>query len=260
MRYFLHLAYQGYNFRGWQQQPGAVRTVQGAIEAALQRILKHPVSAVGCGRTDAQVHASQYFLHFDTPAGLPAHFRFILNKTLPDSISVFDVLPVAEKSHARYDARTRQYDYLFHTEKQAFLPQLSALYQEGPLNVAAMEEAAQRLLRYQDFRAYCLTPDRHNTTLCQLQRVELFTNPSRSRFRFQISANRFLRGMVRILVYRLLEVGWGRISPAEFERPLKEGRSPKPMWSAHPQGLYLSQVTYPYLEVPPRVDLAFEQG
>ncbi|MEQ8705919.1 MAG: tRNA pseudouridine(38-40) synthase TruA [Phaeodactylibacter sp.] len=259
MRYFLHFAYQGYYFRGWQQQPGAVRTVQGVMEGTLQRILKHEISLVGCGRTDAQVHASQFFAHFDTPAPLPERFRFILNKTLPDTISVFEVIQVADRAHARYDATARQYDYLIHTEKQAFLAQLSTLYEHAPLDVEQMREAAALLPEYQDFRAFCLKPDRHNTTLCTVEQVRLFVNASGTRLRFQITANRFLRGMIRIIVYRLLEVGSGKISIAEFERPLQEKKSAGPTRSALPQGLYLSQVQYPYFDVPPKVRLDFER-
>ena len=259
MRYFLHFAYHGYYFRGWQQQPGKVRTVQGVMEASMQRILKHPVSLVGCGRTDAMVHASQYFAHFDTPEPLPPAFLFILNKNLPDTISIFAVIPVHARAHARYDAADRQYDYLLHTEKQAFLGQLSALYQDKPLNVERMRAAANSLPLYKDFRAYCLTPDRHNTTISHIRAVRIFSNPDGTRLRLQFSANRFLRGMIRIIVYRLLEVGWGKITLAEFEQPLRDFQPPRPLRSAHPEGLYLSKVTYPYIDAPPKVRLDWAQ-
>lgn len=258
MRYFLHFAYQGYNFRGWQQQPGEVRTVQGVMEGVMQRILKHEVSLVGCGRTDAQVHASQFFAHFDTPEELRPHFKFILNKNLPDPISIFDVIPVHPRAHARYDATDRQYDYLLHTQKQAFLGELSALYLKQPLNVDDMQVAAEQLLNFKDFRGYCLTPDRHNTTICYLRYVRIFANPDQTRIRLQFAANRFLRGMIRILVYRLLQVGWGMITLEEFLQPLHDQNPPRPLRSAYPEGLYLSKVTYPYIDKPPRVQLDFE--
>lgn len=259
MRYFLHFAYQGYNFRGWQQQPGNVRTVQGVMEDCLQRILKHPVSLMGCGRTDAKVHASQFFAHFDTPEVLDGPFLFIANKNLPDTISVFDVIPVHARAHARYDATDRQYDYLLNTEKQAFLGQLSALYQKGALDIGLMQAAATRLAQYEDFRAFCLKPDRYRHTICRIRHVSIFTNTDHTRLRFQIAANRFLRGMIRIIVHRLLQVGWGKIGLAEFERPLQDLQPPRPLRSAYPEGLYLSKVSYPYIDVPPRVPLNFEQ-
>jgi tRNA pseudouridine38-40 synthase len=259
MRYFLHFAYQGYNFRGWQQQPGEVRTVQGVMEGIFQRILKHEVSLVGCGRTDAQVHASQYFAHFDTPEELRPDFKFILNKNLPATISIFDVIPVHPRAHARYDATDRQYDYLLHTRKQAFLGELSALYLQDAPDVNRMKAAATQLLQFEDFQAYCLTPDRHNTTICHLRQVRIFANPDRTRIRLQFAANRFLRGMIRILVYRLLEVGWGQITLEDFLQPLREQDPPRPLRSAYPEGLYLSRVTYPYIDKPPRVQLNFEE-
>lgn len=259
MRYFLHFAYQGSKFRGWQQQPGDVRTIQGTMEDCMQRILKHPVSLVGCGRTDAEVHASQYFAHFNSPEPLRPNFKFILNKNLPDTISIFDVLPVHPRAHARFDATDRQYDYLLHTEKQAFLGPLSALYQKGALDVKLMQAAAGRLPHYNNFRGCCLSPDQHNTTICYIRYVNIFSNADQSRLRFQFAANRFLRGMIRILVYRLLEVGWGKISLKEFEHPLQNLQPPRPLRSAHPEGLYLSKVVYPYIDAPPRVQLDFEQ-
>jgi len=260
MRYFLHIAYQGFNFRGWQKQPGEVRSVQGTLERCLSKVLKEDITVVGCGRTDAQVHASQFFLHFDTAARLDEAFLFVLNKTLPHSISAFDILPVDARAHARFDPKLRQYDYLIHTEKQAFLSRLSALYEFPNLDIELMREAAGLLPQYKDFRAYCLKPDKHNTTICHLQRAEFYANAACTRLRFQVTANRFLRGMIRILVHQLLELGRGRISLSEFERPLRLGQPPKPLRSTHPQGLYLSRVEYPYLDCPPRVKLAFEAG
>ena len=253
MRYFLHFAYQGYKYRGWQQQPGNLRTVQGVMENVLQRILKHPVSLVGCGRTDAQVHASQFFAHFDTTAKLTPQFLFILNKNLPEDISIFDIIEVGPRAHARYDAKERQYDYLIHTEKHAFLETHSALYEFKDLRTDLMQEAADMLLQYEDFRGYCLTPDRHNTTLCKVHYAKLTANEEGTRLRFTIKANRYLRGMIRILVYQLLEVGSGKINLETFQRPLREGLAPVPLRSAHPQGLYLSRIEYPDIQISPKI-------
>ncbi len=259
-RYFLHLAYQGFNYRGWQQQPGDVRTVQGTIEDCLSRVLRQPTTVIGCGRTDAQVHASQYVLHFNTDKALPEDFVFILNKTLPDSISVFECIAVPFRAHARYDATERQYDYLIHTQKQAFLGQLSSLYEPPPIYIEAMREAAARLPEYEDFRGYCLKPDQHNTTLCEIRHTAIYASEDGQRIRFQISANRFLRGMVRILVHHLVLVGQGQLTLKAFEQPLRERQPPQPLRAAYPQGLYLSRVSYPFLELPARVDVRFERS
>jgi tRNA pseudouridine38-40 synthase len=246
-RFLLRLAYQGDNYCGWQWQRNAENSVQGAVQAALAKVLRQAVTVVGCGRTDAGVHASAYYAHFDYAAELPERFQAILNRTLPPDIAVQQVTPVSTDIHARFSATQRSYRYFFHTHKQphwhygsTYLPDL-----EAPLNFSAMQAAAHLLLQYEDYRAFCKVPDRHAHTRCRV--TEAYFQDTAQPFMFQISANRFVRGMVRLLVAQLLEVGKNRIRVADFERMLDTGQRPRHLVFAPPQGLYLTQVTYPSL-------------
>lgn len=253
MRYFLHIGYNGINYHGWQRQKDAV-SVREVLEASLCKILKVNVECIGCGRTDTQVHASQYFLHMNVEKNWDFDLLFRLNKLLPNDISVFDVIPVEENAHARFDAVLRTYDYFIHTYKDPFLNERSAYYSERNLNLVKMNEAVKLLTTYTDFRAFCLTPDKQNTTICQISSAKLFADKNADRLRFQISSNRFLRGMIRITMAKLLDIGTGILSLDEFESYLITKKTPKLIRPASPQGLYLSKVTYPYLDLPPRTE------
>ncbi len=207
---------------------------------------------MGCGRTDAMVHASQFFFHLDVEQEWNFDLLFRLNKNLPADIAIFEIIPMKDNQHARFDATSRTYDYFIHTYKDPFLSQVSALYLEKNLNLQRMKEATALLPRYNDFRAFCKTPDDYEHTICNVTLATLFTDASGDKIRFQISANRFLGRMIRILVGKLLEIGNGELSVEEFEEYLITKQTPKTIEPAYPQGLYLSKVTYPYLDIPPR--------
>lgn len=251
MRYFLHIAYDGHNYRGWQRLPGIV-SVQGVIEAALGRILKTPVAIVGCGRTDAQVHASQFFFHFDLEGVLCQNLLFLLNKNLPHDITVFDVVEMKGLPHARFDAVNRCYDYFIHTQKDPYLNSLSSYYQASDLNIKKMNEAVGLLINYNDYRSFCKSPLKYEHTICKVSDAQLFADIYHTRARFHISSNRFLAGMIRIIVGKLLEIGYGELTVNGFEQYLKNKVAPKTIMPAYPQGLYLTKVTYPYLDLPNR--------
>jgi len=255
MRYFLHFAYNGFQYHGWQRQPTAM-SVQETVENAFQKVLKYPVTLTGCGRTDAQVHASQFFCHFDLDHLPEYDLLFRLNKTLPDDIAIFDILPVAEKSHARFDAFSRTYDYFIHTGKDPFLATSSAGYPDLNLQLDTIKTAVALLPKYKDYYAFCRSPAKYNHTECRVTSAQLFINRRGNRLRFQISANRFLTGMIRIIVQKLLEIGRGQLSVETFEHYLKNRQTPPIIRPAYPQGLYLSKVTYPYLDLPPQTDFA----
>jgi len=248
IRYFLHLAYRGTSFRGWQRQP-QVKSVQAKLEECLAQVLRQPVSLIGCGRTDAEVHASDYYAHFDLEGSLPEAFLYKMNLTLPGSITIFKVFTVAGDWHARYAATRRTYDDHVHTEKDPFREHLSTyLFEDcSTLNREAMQQAAASLLNYTDFLAFCKVPEKHDSTICQLSTARFFFDEQPNSFRFQIAANRFLRGMVRLIVAQLLDVGRGRVSVAEFERLVAAKERSAYFVSAPPQGLYLSKVEYPFL-------------
>jgi tRNA pseudouridine38-40 synthase len=249
LRYFIHIAYHGTRYSGWQRQPG-ILNVQEVLETALGRLLKTPIGIIGCGRTDAQVHASQFFFHADIEREWDFDLFFRLNKILPDDIAVFEIIPMQGRPHARFDAIQRTYDYFIHTYKDPFLSRFSSLYPEQDLDLDKMKAAVEILPLYSDYRAFCKCPDRVDHTLCYVSSAVLFAAPGADRLRFQISANRFLSKMVRIIVGRLLEIGRGNMSVDEFEHHLANKQTPKNIKPAHPQGLFLSKVTYPYLDIP----------
>lgn len=251
MRYFFHIGYSGTNYRGWQRHPYGVN-VQQTIEDCLRRILKVPIAIVGCGRTDAQVHASQFFFHLDVEKPWEFDMLFRLNKILPPDIAVFDIIPMEGMPHARFDATQRSYDYFIHTYKDPFLSSVSSLYLLIKLNLDAMKAATALLPLYSDYRFLCLTPAEHDSTICHITSARWLTEQKGDRLRFQISANRYLSRMIRIIVGKLLQVGTGELSIYEFESYLATETAPKALSPAYPQGLYLSKVTYPYLDLLPR--------
>ncbi|MEL6357451.1 MAG: tRNA pseudouridine(38-40) synthase TruA, partial [Bacteroidota bacterium] len=129
MRYFFHIAYQGDKYQGWQRQTNALG-IQQIIEEVLSEVWNRPVLASGCGRTDAGVHATQFFFYSQLPEGLPENVIYILNRRLPQDISVFDIIPVPDNAHPQYDATARTYDYFLHTNKEAGLAGISTWYTE----------------------------------------------------------------------------------------------------------------------------------
>jgi tRNA pseudouridine38-40 synthase len=251
LRYFIHIAYNGNNYRGWQRLPGIV-SVQEAIETVLSRILKTQVPIVGCGRTDAQVHASQFFFHFDSEGGMHPDLLFLLNKNLPHDIVVFDVIQMEGLPHARFDAIQRSYDYYIHTQQDPYLIGLSSYYPANQLDIHKMNEAARLLVNFNDYGCFCKSPLKYEHTICNITESQLFTNADQTRIRFHISSNRFLAGMIRIIVGKLLEIGYGKLTVGEFEQFLILKQTPDTIIPAYAQGLYLSKVIYPYLDLPNR--------
>ncbi len=190
-----------------------------------------------------------FFSHVDIDGEWDFDLFFRLNKILPDDIAVFDIIPMQGQPHARFDARQRTYDYFIHTYKDPFLSGFSSLYPELNLNLDKMKAAVALLPQYNDYRGFCKAPDRIDHTLCYVSSAGLFTDTNGDKIRFQISANRFLSKMIRIIMGRLLEIGRGIMSVDEFEHYLISKQTPQIIIPAHPQGLYLSKVTYPYLSI-----------
>ena len=251
MRYFFHIAFHGSRYSGWQKHP-RILNVQEVLETAIGRVLKKPVAIVGCGRTDAGVHASQFFFHTDIDDEWDFDLFFRLNKILPDDIAIFDIIPMQGQPHARFDAIQRTYNYFIHFYKDPFLSEFSSLYPDRNLNLNKMKAAVALLPLYNDYRAFCKCPDRIDHTLCYVSSAALFCDINGDKLRFHISANRFLSKMIRIIVGRLLEIGRGEMSVDEFEYYLANKETPKIIIPAYPQGLYLSKVTYLYLDIPAR--------
>lgn len=255
MRYFFHIGYNGSHYRGWQRQKGVV-SIQQVFEENLSLVLKSPVICLGCGRTDALVHASQYFFHIDVEGSWKFDLLSRLNKMLPRDIAVFDIIEVKENAHAQFDAVSRTYDYFIHTYKDPFLNELSALYLGKDLDLSRMQQAANLLKKYNDYKALCLTPDKHTTTLCNITTAQIYCDTKGDKIRFQISSNRFLKAMVRIVMRKLLDVGSSKLSLDEFENILITRKTPVSNKLAFPQGLYLSKVVYPFLDIPQRTEFS----
>ncbi len=254
MRYFFHIGYNGFNYHGWQKLPQA-NSVQVIVETQLSRILKTPVAIVGCGRTDSQVHASQFFFHVDIEKTWDFDLVFRLNKNLPDDIVVFDIMQMESSAHARLDATSRTYNYFIHTYKDPYLSNISSLYLNKGLDVDQMKRAVVLLTKHDDYGAFCRAASAHRTTICQITLANLYVDERGDNFRFEISANRFLYGMIRILMHQLLQIGYGKVSVDDFENELIRKKSSTVKKAAHPQGLFLSQVKYPYLEILSRSEL-----
>jgi tRNA pseudouridine38-40 synthase len=254
LRYFFHIGYNGFGYQGWQKLP-QVNSVQFIIESQLSQILKTNVTIVGCGRTDAQVHASQFFFHVDIDVPWDYDLVFRLNKTLPHDIAIFSIHPMEGSPHARFDAIERTYNYFIHTYKDPFLNRTSSLYLGRHFKVEEMKKAVLLLPKYDDYRAFCKQASRQRTTRCKVVAANLYVDKSGDNIRFEISANRFLNGMIRIIMKRLLQIGTGKLSVEEFESLLISEKTPEITKSAYPHGLYLSQVKYPFLEIPSRSQL-----
>jgi len=250
-RYFFHIAYNGTRYRGWQRQTN-IRSIQETIEISLAKVLHLPqITIIGCGRTDAEVHASQFFFHTDLEQSPPPNFQYILNRSLPADIAVFDIIttPSDNQHHARFSATSRQYDYYIHTQKTPFLDHFSTLYIDYPLDIDKMNQAVQLLTQYDDYRGLCKQPDLYNTTICRVSAASLATNNTHN-IRFQITANRFLRGQIRLIVQQLLDIGTGKSTVQAFETVLKEQQRPNKLKPAPARGLVLSKVAYPFIDLP----------
>lgn len=249
MRYFFHIAYLGTNYSGWQKHAGT-KTLQQTLEDKLKQVLKIPIFINGCGRTDAGVHASQFFFHADLVVNNVDEVLFRLNKALPTDIAIFDIIQVEENQHARFDAYLRTYNYQIHLAKNPFLNSTSSFYPLKNLDLQQMNKALQLLPVYQDYRAFCTTPAKYEHTICKVSATSLTMDINEKRLSIQVSSNRFLSKMIRILVGKLLKIGNGKMSVDEFENHLISLQTPATLDLAYPQGLHLSKVVYPFLDLP----------
>jgi tRNA pseudouridine38-40 synthase len=248
MRYFAELAYNGTNYVGWQSQPGQ-RSVQGTIEEALSTILNTPIEVVGCGRTDAGVHAKQYFLHFDFEGSFPQGFDRRINKFLPPDIAIYRFIEVGPEAHARFDATQRAYEYHIDFRKNPFGKDTRYFFPfAGHLNEALLQDAAQLLLDYQEFYPFCKSNTDVKTMRCDLRRSEWMIDREAQSMVFHIAADRFLRGMVRLIVGMCLNAAQGKLGLEAVRRALEQQtRLPKSL-SAPPDGLYLTDIRYPFID------------
>lgn len=243
-RYFVELAYKGTRFHGWQVQPNAV-TVQELLDKALSTVLKEKISTTGSGRTDTGVHAVQQFAHFDIRPGTdPGKTLSGVNALLPCDIAVKRFIKVHDTAHARYDAVSRTYHYHVHFQKDPFREGLSWKIKKD-FDLDIMNEAAGRLLKHTDFSSFCKSHAASKSFDCLLSEAGWQMNEEGAVFR--ISANRFLRNMVRAVVGTLLLVGRKKISLKELDDILRSKDRSEAGESVPAEGLYLVRVEYPYL-------------
>lgn len=240
-RYFMHLAYRGEPFHGWQNQPGEV-TVQSVLENALSTLLRTPTSIVGAGRTDAGVNASMMVAHFDADAPLQPR---AVNSLIGRDIAVYSISPVHAQAHARFDATSRTYHYKVIERKSPFLHPLT-WFTPRPLDYAAMNSAARLLLQTDDFTSFAKLHSDALTNICNVSRAEWVADPQTGGMTFVITANRFLRNMVRAVVGTLVDVGRGKLSEADFADIIAAKNRCSAGTSMPPQALYLQNITYPY--------------
>jgi len=241
MRYFITFSYDGGRYHGWQIQPNGV-SVQEKLEWALSTLLREEISVTGAGRTDAGVHARMMVAHFDAPELDCEQLAYKLNRLLPQDIAVQRVEAVSDEMHARFSAKWRTYHYYIHTRKDPFLRAYSCEI-HYPLDFAAMNEAGRRLTGYDDFGAFCKSGADVKTTLCQVTKAE-WVQTSPTTWYFEITANRFLRNMVRAVVGTMIDVGRGRLSIEEFCKVIEGKQRTEAGESMPGNALFLEDIVY----------------
>lgn len=247
MRYFIQLSYDGTAYHGWQRQPNG-QSVQETLEEALSTLLRQSVEVVGAGRTDAGVHASMMVAHMDSPMELDCpQLVYKLNKLLPRDIAVHSVWQVDDDMHARFSATSRTYHYFIHTHKNPFLRDRSWLV-TFPLDFKHMNEAAQRLFDYEDFTSFSKVNTDTKTNLCHITEAR-WEEVEQGSWRFTITANRFLRNMVRAIVGTLVEVGRGRMTVDEFCKVIEQQNRCSAGESVPAHALFLTRVEYPQADM-----------
>jgi tRNA pseudouridine38-40 synthase len=247
-RYFIEISYDGTNFHGWQIQPNAL-TVQECLDKALSVYFRQQVVTLGCGRTDAGVHATQFFAHFDLLAiGDQAIEKGVMgiNSLLPYAIAVKRIFEVANDAHARFDATARAYQYHIHFKKDPFKLERSWLY-KGELNVDEMNKAAHLLLNFTDFSCFSKSNTQTFTNNCKITSAYMEVENDGSLI-FNISADRFLRNMVRAIVGTLVLVGKGEITTENVVEIIESKNRSNAGQSVPACGLYLVKVEYPFVE------------
>ena len=245
-RYFINLAYRGTPFHGWQIQPGEV-TVQQVLEDALGKIMRVPTPVTGAGRTDAGVNARMMIAHFDSVELIEDAAGVVrsLNAMCGRDIAVRNIRQVADDAHARFDATSRTYHYYATLGKSPFFHTLS--WQAPPrLDFEAMNVAAKQLLEVSDFASFAKLHSDAKTTICRVTQAEWQPMAGGEGMVFVITADRFLRNMVRAVVGTLVDVGRGKITPGQFAAIIAERDRCAAGTSMPPQALYLWNVTYPY--------------
>ncbi len=242
MRYFLELSYNGTNYHGWQIQPNAI-SVQEKINEGLSKLLKFPINVMGAGRTDAGVHALQMYAHFDIETEVETVVILDkLNSFLPDDIVIHSIFRVDDKAHTRFNAISRSYEYRIYLGRNPFLLETTWQLYRYKLDIDKMNETAKLLLNYTDFKCFSKRTD-VKTYNCDitLAKWELKDNM----LVFHITADRFLRNMVRAIVGTLISIGHGKITIKDFIKIIESRNRSEAGISVPAKGLFLTRIEYP---------------
>ncbi len=242
-RFFAELAYKGTHFAGWQRQLNAP-TIQEEIENKLSTVFNQKIAVVGCGRTDAGVHASQYFLHFDVDAAVPTDLTHRLNRMLSPDIVIRRIFSVADNLHARFNAVSRSYGYYLTKNKSPFDYELKTrLPQFDKIDRSLLVDCANLISTYDEFFPFCKTNSDAETMKCKI--LESHWEFHNAEYVYKIKANRFLRGMVRLIVGMSVRVAMGDIELNTVKIALDQQTALNKSWSAPAEGLFLEEINYP---------------
>lgn len=240
-RYFIEVSYKGANYAGFQVQENA-HTVQAELDRALSILFRAPIVTTGSSRTDAGVHALQNFLHFDTDLPLHPQFLYKINAILPDDVVLKAIYEVPPEAHSRFAATGRSYEYYLYTHKDPFMKD-RGYYFPYRVDTGLLGEAAAIVKEYQDFTTFSKRNTQVKTFLCNIRDSRWET--SDERLVYYVTANRFLRGMVRGLVGTMLRVGRGKLTLQEFRDAIESRDCTRADFAVPPQGLFLVKVAYP---------------
>jgi tRNA pseudouridine38-40 synthase len=244
LRYFVEFAYNGTHYHGWQYQPNAI-SVQETLNKVFSTLLQQEIDIMGAGRTDAGVHAKQMYGHFDCDTTIDSStFIHKANSFLPKDIVIFKLIPVHDEAHARFDATSRTYNYYIATYKNVFNTELAWHFHQK-LDVNAMNKAAALLLNYTDFKCFSKSNTEVNTFNCKI--TEVFWSQEKDTLTLTITADRFLRNMVRAIVGTLVNIGLHKISETDFIQIIEDRNREKAGFSVPAHGLYLTKIEYPYI-------------
>ena len=243
-RYFIYLSYKGTSYHGWQLQPNST-TVQKQLENALSVVLGEKITTTGAGRTDTGVHALFFCAHFDsllTDLCENKNLIFRLNRFLPEDISVSEIKKVIPDANARYSAISRTYQYYITRKKDPFFTG-SSWFLHGEIDIDSMNQACRILFSHSDFTSFSKLHSGSRTNICKI--YEAHWDETDNKLAFTIKADRFLRNMVRAIVGTMVEIGFGKMNPEEFEEVLLAQDRCRAGTSAPAKGLFLTDIEYP---------------
>lgn len=243
MRYFLELSYHGEKYCGWQRQETAL-SVQEVLENNLSKLFSTSLELIGCGRTDAGVHAHNYYAHFDTLDAVPDNFLYRINRMLPEDVSIHRIFEVTPNKHARFDAIRRTYKYFIHFQKNPFLEDRSFLIHEWRPDIERMNHCIQQLIGEHDFSTFEKKGSDNKTSICVLEYAQW--EVSETGLTFTITANRFLRNMVRRITAALLMVGLNKMHEQEVIQAVLSKSSLEVKLAVPAKGLFLWNIEYDF--------------